>query len=334
MDYTFVNGGLQDWKRVDPIDEDPLRVAMDAYFKALELDEKGKMGDKIKEKLTVLKDQLKRQGVNDYYTGNYDGALNSFENVLEVNDQDLFAGELDTLMVQYSGIISREIAADTDNKELYKKAIEYYKQLADADFGGPNTYLQIKMDYLAIGDTLSGLEALKEGYEKYPDTVQIIANIADTYIMLKKFDEGLEFMKKVIERNPNIAEAYYWNGRLLINKEEVEFIDKAIESYHKAAELKPDLYYTWYDLGYIYYLQGADFYERANDEEHEPTRQRLLELGKEKYDLAYQTLEKAYKLNTENKEVKYETLDLLQRIYYKIGMMDDYERVKTLKENL
>ena len=30
-----------------------------------------------------------------------------------------------------------------------------------------------------------------------------------------------------LANNPNIAETYYWNGRLLINKEEVEFIDKA-----------------------------------------------------------------------------------------------------------
>ena len=32
--------------------------------------------------------------------------------------------------------------------------------------------------------------------------------------------------------------------------------------------------------------------------------------------------------------VKYETLDMLQRMYYKEQMMDQYERVKELKENL
>ena len=53
-------------------------------------------------------------------------------------------------MVQYSGIISREIASKTDSDELYKKSIGYYKELAAADFGGPNTYLQIKMDYMNI----------------------------------------------------------------------------------------------------------------------------------------------------------------------------------------
>jgi tetratricopeptide (TPR) repeat protein len=237
-------------------------------------------------------------------------------------------------MIQYSGIISREIAGKTDDKELYKKAIDYYKQLTEVDFGGPNTYLQIKMDYLAIEDTIGGLEIMKEAYEKYPDTVNILANLADSFIQLKQFDEGLEFMKKVIEKNPNIPESYYWQGRLMINKEEVEFIDQAIESYKKAGELDPTIYYIWYDLGFIYYLQGADFYDRANVEEHEATRDELLRLGKEKYDAAIPSLEKAYELNNENEAVKYETLDLLQRIYYKEQMMDEYERVKALKENM
>lgn len=334
MTYTFVNGSLQDWKKKDPIHEDPLREAMDAYLKALELDEGGKLSPKIKENLAVLKDQLKRDGVNFYYTDQYDKSLNSFENVLEINNLDLFAGEMDTIMVQYSGIISREIAQKTDNKDLYMKAIGYYKQLADVNYGGPNTYLQIKMDYMAVGDTVEALEILKEAYEKYPDTVNIIANIADTYILMKQFDEGIAFMESAIARNPNIPEAYYWNGRLLINKEEVEFIDRAIESYKKASELDPTIYYVWYDMGFIFYLQGADFYDRSNEEEHEPTRARLIELGEEKYHEAIPVLEKAYELNTTNESVRYETLDLLQRMYYKEQMMDEYNRVKSLKENM
>ena len=334
MSYTFVNGALQDWKKLDPIVDNPLRVATDAYRKALELDEKGKVAPKVKESLAELKNQLKRDGVNHYYSEDYDNALRSFENVLEINDMDIFAGEMDTTMVQYSGIIAREIAAKTDNNELYLKAIEYYKQLAAVDFGGPNTYLQIKMDYMSIGDTLKALDILKEAYEKYPDTVNIIANIADTYIQLKQYDEGIEYMATVIENNPTIAESYYWNGRLLINKEDIEFIDKAIESYKKSAELDPSIYYVWYDVGYIYYLQGEDFYDRSNTEENEPTRERLIELGKEKYMEAIPVLEKAYELNVENSTVKFETLDLLQRIYYKEQMMDEYERVKALKATM
>ena len=334
MKYVFLDGVMQQWIRVNPFVEDPLSISIEAYNKTLELDEDGKYTDKVKEALISTKALLKRQGVNAYYLENYEDALGSFEDVLEINQLSLFAGELDTVMVQYSGIISREIAGKTDDKELYLKSIGYYKQLAAAGFGGPNTYLQIKMDYISLGDTVSALEILKEAYTAYPDTVNVIANVADTYVQLGQIDEGIAFMEEVIEKNPNIPESYYWLGRLLINKEEVESIDKAIEAYKKAAELDPSIYYVWYDMGYIYYLQGADFFERSNEEKDTPTRDKLIELGKEKYQTAIPILEKAYELNDENETVKFETLDLLQRIYYKEEMTEQYERVKELKNNL
>jgi len=277
---------------------------------------------------------LKRQGVNAYYAENYEGALNSFEQVLSINELDLFTGEIDTTMIQYAGIISREIAGVTDNQELFRKSIEYYKQLAAIDFGGPNTYLQINNDYLSLGDTLGALETLKEAYSKYPDTVTVIANVANTYIMLKQFDEGLAFMEDVIEQNPGIGESYYWKGRILINLETLEAVDEAIEAYKKAGELKPGIYYVWYDLGFIYYLQGADFFDRSNEETDEDLRNRLIEAGNEKYQEAIPILEKSYELNDENREVKYETLDILQRIYYKLEMTEQYERVRDLKNTI
>ncbi len=334
MKYVFLNGVMQQWIRVNPFVEDPLGISIEAYNKTLELDEDGKLTDRVKEALISVKVLLKRQGVNAYYLEDYEDALGCFEDVLEINQLSLFAGEMDTTMIQYSGIISREIAGKTDDKELYLKSIGYYKQLAAAGFGGPNTYLQIKMDYMNLGDTLSALEVLKEAYTMFPDTVNIIANIADTYVQLGQIDEGIVFMEEAIENNPDIPESYYWLGRLLINKEEVESIDKAIEAYKKAGELDPSIYYVWYDMGYIYYLQGADFFERSNEETDAPTRVKLIELGKEKYQTAIPILEKAYELNTENETVKYETLDLLQRIYYKEEMTEQYERVKELKNNL
>jgi tetratricopeptide (TPR) repeat protein len=237
-------------------------------------------------------------------------------------------------MIQYSGIISREIASKTDDKDLYLNALGYYKQLADVDFGGPNTYLQMKMDYMHLGDTASAIAILKEAYQKYPDTVNIIANIADTYIQAKKIDEGLDFMNQVVEKTPNMPEAYYWLGRMLINTDEEGAIDKAITAYQKAGELDPSIYYIWYDLGYIYYLQGADYFDRSNEEPVGDVRDKLIELGNEKYQAAIPVLEKAYALNKENRDVKYETLDLLQRIYYKQEMTDQYERVRDLKNEL
>ena len=63
-------------------------------------------------------------------------------------------------------------------------------------------------------------------------------------------------------------------------------------------------------------------------------RDRLIEAGNQKYQEAIPILEKSYELNDENREVKYETLDVLQRIYYKLEMNDQYERVRDLKNTI
>ncbi|MBN1132674.1 MAG: hypothetical protein JXA39_06355 [Bacteroidales bacterium] len=333
--YVFSNNALQYWELIDPIHPDPLEESMNSYIKAIDLDEKGTVAEKIKENLVELKNQFKRDGVNNYYIGDNKEALNAFKNVLKINELDVFSGEFDTIMVQYSGIISREIASKTGNKELYLEAIKFYDQLAETGYGGPNTYLQMKMDWMAYGDTAKAMEVLLKGYEKYPDTINLVANIADTYILMDEIDEGLKFIDRAIENTPDAGQIYYWKGRLIINKQEDQNIEEAVEAYTKAGELNPGLYYVWYDLGYIYYLQGADYYDRANLEENDNIRRQLLDLGKERYDKAIPVLEKSLTLNEDiNREVKFETLDLLQRIYYKEQMMEDYERVKALKEAL
>ena len=67
MKYVFVNDALESWVKINPIHEDPLRVAIDSYVKALELDTKGSLAAKIKDNLIEVKDLLKRDGVNNYY---------------------------------------------------------------------------------------------------------------------------------------------------------------------------------------------------------------------------------------------------------------------------
>lgn len=329
--YIFNNKALQSWQKKDLLSEDPLKEAYNCYIKAIELDTKGIVADKIKPNLDELKLQLKRDGVNSYYTGEYKTALKDFETVLDINKLPSYKGEVDTLMVQYSGIICREVAQRTNDKELFKKALGYYQQLAQMGFGGPNTYLQMKVDYFSLGDTAKALDILKEAYAKYPDTVNIVANVADTYILLKDIDDGLKFIDEVTTNTPDMAEAYYWKGRMYINSEDEERIDKAVEAYKKAASINDGIYYVWYDLGYIYFLQGQDLYERSNDETNDARRNKMIEMAHEKYQEAIPALDKSMQLNTSNRDVKWETLDVLQRIYYKEQMMDKYEEVKRLK---
>ncbi|MGC9344739.1 MAG: tetratricopeptide repeat protein, partial [Bacteroidales bacterium] len=320
INYVFVNDALSRWEKTQQIVDEPLDKAYEAYMKALELDEKGKLKDDVKEQLTELKSQYMQSGINAYYNEKPEKALEDFEMVLNINDIDMFEGVVDTIMIQYSGIIARE-----DGK--YKKAAEYYQKLADMNYGGPSVYLNIKNDYLQLGDSAMAISAMEEAFSKYTDTINVVANLIDLYIKTDNIDQGLVKIEEAISNNPQKGELYYWKGRLLLNTEDEDRIDKAIEAYEKAIEMNPSLYYVYYDIGFIYFLQGQDIFSQAGLEQDTKRREEINNIAVEKYEEALPMLQKAYELNDVNMDIKCETLDVLKRIYYKLGMEDDYNRV-------
>jgi tetratricopeptide (TPR) repeat protein len=327
MDYYFVNDALQRWKRKKIVTEDPLDKALKAYKKTLELDEKGKRTDDVKEQLEELKRQYMQAGINSYYNQNMDEALNDFEMVMNVNDMEMFEGVIDTLMIQYSGIIARDLGN-------HKKAADYYTRLAELNYGGPSVYLNIKNDYLAMGDSAMAIDIMEDAFKKYQDSINVVANLVDLYIKTDNIEQGLDKVEEAIEANPDKGELYYWKGRLLLNTEDEDRIDQALEAYEKAIETSPDLYYVYYDIGFIYFLQGQDIFSQAGMEQDVERRKEINKIATEKYEQALPNLEKALELNEANMEIKRETLDVLKRIYYKLGMTEKYNEVTRQLNNM
>ena len=316
INYYFANGKLSKWERTKMVTENPLDKALEAYIKTLEFDAKQKYPEKVKEQLLLLKGNYMQNGINSYYFDDYENALHNFSKVLEVNKLDLFEGEIDTLMIQYSGIMAREL-------KDYEKSAGFYTQLADLDWGGANIYLNIKNDYLAIEDSLSAIAIMEKGFEKYPDTLNIVANLVDLYVRTNKIEEGLETIDAAIAKSPEKGDLYYWKGRLLLNTDTDDRIDLALEVYKKAVEFNQSLYYVYYDIGFIYFLQGQDIYSQAGMERDTDRRAQINEIATEKYNLSIPMMTKAFELNNENQDIKRETLDVLKRVYYKLYGVED-----------
>jgi hypothetical protein len=321
IEYYFVNGLLARWNKTKTIVPDPLHLALDSYQKTLELDTKGSLQKKLTEQLSLLKQQFKQNGINAYYSGNKAEAVLDFEKVLVINEMPMFAGEVDTVMIQYSAIIAREM-------NDFATAAKYYEQLAEMGWGGPNTYLNIKSDYIMLADTVSAITTMEKAFEVFPDTVAIVANLVDLYIRTGKIEQGLAKVDAAIASNPDKGELYYWKGRLMINLENDESsIDKAIEAYKTSLAKNETLYYSYYDLGFIYFLQGQDFFSQAGLEKDLKRRAQINEIATEKYQESIPLLENAVKYNDNNADLLRETYDTLKRVYYKLEMTDKYNEV-------
>lgn len=341
INYHFENGILRAWSRNNPINENPLDVAMQSYFKAVELTEAEKQmktQEKLKDNLDQLKEQFTNSGQSKYFLGEYEAALEDFESILKINELPVYEGVIDTMMINFSGIVAREIGRTTQDEKAFRKSIKYYEKLCELGHGGSNTYVQMTSAFYAIGDTLGAIENLKKGLEKYPDSTLLVTATAQAFYLIHDNDGGIAFVDQRIEEKPNCAEAHYWKGILLTNHDEIgeDTINMALELYEKAIDIDPSRTGIWYQAGYVYYALGANFYEQEGYEDDAEFRDELKEKGKTNYEKAAVKLEKTYEIAGEDYTLKSESLDLLKRIYYKLyggedqRYLDVMEKIKAL----
>jgi tetratricopeptide (TPR) repeat protein len=341
INYFFENGRLRGWTRVDPIHENPLAEALRSYKKAIELTDEGnkmKTQERIKGNLDELKLQFQREGQNQYYHGNYMAALKFFESILDVNKIPVFEGVIDTLMINYCGIVAREIGSDLmaegkeqKAEEMYRKAISYYDRLSDLGYGGSSNYVQMTRDFYAIGDTLGAIANLKKGLDQYPDSTLLVTVTAQAYYLMKENEKGLEFINERLSVRPERPAAYYWKGLMVTNVPDVEeeTIKEALALYDTSLMYDPMNPNVWYQSGYVNYAVGASYYEQESYEDDQEFRKILGDKGKEYYTTAAEKLEKAYDLTEDDRVIRKETLDLLKRIYYKLYGSEDEHYIRT-----
>ncbi len=339
--YIFENARLRGWTRVDPIHEQPLQEAFRSFKKAIELEDEDKemrLQEKIKDNLDELKLQFQRSGQNKYYLEEYFDALEAFESILAVNELPIYEGEIDTLMINYCGIVAREIGArqmekgnEEEAEEMYRKTIDYYDRLTELGFGGASNYIQMTRDYYAIGDTLGAIANLKEGLKQYPDSTLLVTVAAQAYYLMDENEKGLEFIEERLEQRPECPAAYYWKGLLITNEADVEeeTIKRALALYDTSLMYDPGNANVWYQSGYVNYAVGANYFEQESYEEDEEFRKELNEKGVEYYERAIEKLEKAYDISEDDLTLRRESLDLLKRIYYKLYGNEDERYTRT-----
>jgi tetratricopeptide (TPR) repeat protein len=190
---------------------DPLTEALNSYKKALELDAKGTNAKSIKIKLTLLTNDLTNQAVESFRVENYNKALLSFEQVLEIQEIPTVKMDnptaVDTVIIFNSGLAAY-------NAEKYDVAIRYYRESAKYGYNGPRTFSLIAASYQLMNDTVAALDALKEGYEKYPEDNALLESMIQIYMDLNKTDEAMKYLEMAIAQDPTKPRYYFAQGAL------------------------------------------------------------------------------------------------------------------------
>jgi tetratricopeptide (TPR) repeat protein len=304
---------------VKKLAEDPLTEALKSYKKALELDDKGRFENSVKVKLTLLTNDLTNQAVESFNNENYSKALQSFEQILEIQEVEIIKMDnpdaIDTVIIFNAGLAAY-------NAEQYDKAIEYYREAAKHGYNEARTYSLISNAYQLKKDTLGALEALKEGFEKYPDDNTVLTSMIQIYLDLDKTEDAMKYLDMAIERDPENATFHFAQGTL---HEKLANSEEAIESYENAIEADDEFFNAYYNLGALYYNEGVQQIEVANAVPTSNNTQYEIELKKadDWFQKALPYMEKCHELKPDDNL----TMESLKNLYYRLKDMESYNKM-------
>jgi tetratricopeptide (TPR) repeat protein len=314
INLTFENDALTSWKETEVIHPDPLPEALAAYNKALELDVKGGLKNKIKENLEIMKKQFEAKAILGFTEGDYDASLTAFENIMEVSKASVYEGYIDTIVIYNAALAAK-------NAGRHDKAIQYFRKAIELGYGGSDSYYLLKSEYILVNDSNAAIRTLEEGFKKYPDTSLILIEIVNYYLTSGDVEKGLvylELAEKAESSNPSI---YFAKGTLYEKSGNKE---KALEAYNQAIEIDSEYFNAYFNIGALYFNNAVELYEQANKLEDLKAYNTAKAIADDELKKAIQPMEKAYQINPEERAA----IETLQTIYYRLQMMDKYEEMK------
>ncbi len=319
INIILENGQIIDWEETDKIVENPLELAIEAYDKTLELDDRGRFSDDVKENLDRLKGQAEFDGIMAFNDRNFEQALASFELIMQASDFPVYDNYVDTVIVYNAALAAT-------NAEMHDKAIKYYEKAIDVRYGGTDAYFLLKREYLAKKDSSAAINTLLEGFEAYPDSTALLIDIVNYYLTTGNAEAGIKYLQEAKKRESENASMYFAEGTLY---EKLDKPKPARESYQKAIEMDPDYFNAWYNIGALEYNKAVEMYDSANAIQDLDEYNMAKKMADEQLKKAIEPMEKAHALKPE--EVT--TLETLKTVYYRLQMDDKYEEVnQKLKE--
>ncbi len=306
-------------ENIKKLSANPLGEALKSYKKALELDDKKGGSNSVKIKLTLLTNSLANQAVEAFNNEDYKKALQSFEQILEINDIDIVKADnpdaIDTVYIFNAGLAAY-------NAKDYDKAIKYYKEAAEYGYNGARTYSLVANSYQMKKDTLGALETLKEAFKKYPEDNGVLTSMIQIYLDLDKTEDAMTYLDMAIQQDPTNATYYFAQGTLYekLNKEQ-----EAIKAYENAIKYDDKYFNAYYNLGALYYNKGVQQIEVANKVPASDNEKYVAETKKADkwWKEAIPYMEKCLELNPDDKM----TLESLKNLYYRMKEMDKYNAI-------
>jgi tetratricopeptide (TPR) repeat protein len=181
-------------------------------------------------------------GVLRYKSGDYEAAIERFEQVLQKDSVGTFVNSYDL----YSNLGYSHMALDD-----YSSAIKYYGQAVESDPVNADAYINRGTAYHYSGQQERAIQDLYRAAEIDPQCENAYFNLGVTYAMLGKYDNAVEAYGKALEIDPQDIESF--NNRGAVFMEFGEY-DLAIQDFSRAIEINPDYWKGYHNRGTVYMI--------------------------------------------------------------------------------
>ncbi len=259
------------------------------------------------------------KGVEEYQnTKNYEKAYKYFENSLFVSTMSM---RIDTPVIYYCALSAQKAKKYDEAKEMFETLIklEYGANIKEKS----GNYFFLADVYKSKNDTTKYISTLKKGIEKYPtESTALVVELINYYLSTNKSIEALNYLELATKNTPE--NPTYWFAKGSLYDANLKDPIKAVECYKKSIELKPDYFDPNYNMGAMYYNDGAEMLNKANDITDDKKYKEAKAKAEAKLKEALPYLEKAHQITPTDLP----TMESLKSAYYRVGMQDKSEAIK------
>ena len=316
--YFNENGQVAVIEVTQPMTDNILDKALNAFAKAAELDPKGTKTKEITEGLQKVTDKLMDQAFDSYTLGKMADASVFFEKAAKASATAPLS-KVDDDAIYNAGFTAWQ-AQD------WARAKRFFEQGIAKGYYGEDGESFAKMADIADkqGDKAAQKAYLEEGFQKAPQSQSILIGLINYYLTNEEDTDRLFELFDVAKKNePDNASLYYVEGNARIKLGQ---LDEAIAAYDKASQVNPKYEWGYVGKGMALYNRAVELQEQASLEADDAKYMAILGEFETTLKGCMEPFEKALELTSDD-DVKASIAEYLKNAYFRFrSESDEYQQ--------
>ena len=320
--YFNANGQLAIIDVTQPVYEDALAKAIEAYKKAAEVDPALSKGKDIRAGLELISGKYINDAYNCYQFGDYADASVLFEKAADAMETAPL-NKMDTTAIYNAGFTAWISKDYSRAQKFFEKCLanNYY-------YEGGEVFAKLADVYTNLGQKDAARDVLEKGFTTYPQSQSILIGLINYYLESGQNTDRLFVLINEAKKNePDNASLYYVEGNIY---KELGKTEDAVKAYYKCADINPDYEFGYIGVGILYYNQAIELQEKAANEFDDKKYEALVADFNTALKNAIEPFEKAFEVSKDN-GIKVNVAEYLKNIYYRFSSesqeyMDGYKK--------